>query len=201
MQKREKWRRGHEKDSILLRNGGSDEHMAGRAAAAGLPHPAMAVWCRPGHMHTSQVLADSGHAPPSEDGQWLNIQPQDQTRVQPSRAAKPAQTRPNGVGFRAPLMRGPCYKVGAEHHCQQPRGPSINVHILRKGISVQRFGTEHYCSHAGKGRTCGVRRSAYKGRLKVQISAKCGFQAEPFRAALRTGLAALKRPETRILFI
>ena len=43
-----------------------DEHVAGRVAAAGLQNPAMAVWCRPGPGHTSQVRADSGQALPSE---------------------------------------------------------------------------------------------------------------------------------------
>ena len=43
-----------------------DEHVAGRPTAAGLQNPAMAVWCRPGPGHTSQVSADSGQALPRE---------------------------------------------------------------------------------------------------------------------------------------
>ena len=41
---------------------------AGQVTVAGLPHPALAVWCRPGPGHTSRVVADSGRALPSEDG-------------------------------------------------------------------------------------------------------------------------------------
>ena len=62
----QKWRRNRDTRGNLLRNGSDDEHVAGHVTAAGLQNPAMAVWCRPGPRHTSQVRADSGQALPSE---------------------------------------------------------------------------------------------------------------------------------------
>ena len=40
---------------------------AGQVTVAGLQHPALAVWCWPGPMHTSRVYADNGLALPSDN--------------------------------------------------------------------------------------------------------------------------------------